>query len=368
MEGLTVGIIANRIATVPTTGFGGIERFLASLIPGLQDLGVRVVLFSVEGSTLGDEIVPLAEARLNRDYTEYLEMSTAQVGKAYELISQRRDIDLVHGNTGFEALHAWTVDKESAVTLHNGYIQARTYGREFVDKVTNFALTQSDLANLRSEGLPVRDYIYYDIDTRYLLEQFRWQQPEKKLLYMARRTPFKGLKNAVEVTRRLIHLGFKLYIAGPPVEEQYESWYATEIAPYIDGINIIDVKVVNDAQKPAFFRGAYGFFQLNQCYGEEPWIEPFGAGPVESMATGTSVIGTHGKIPNRVGAMRELVRAGNIFFTESDEETVEKAIEAVLSLDHSPQAFQERQSRAREFLPGTAARRYKEAYLRILNA
>jgi glycosyltransferase involved in cell wall biosynthesis len=366
---ITVVIIANRIVTVPTTGFGGIERFLYLFILQLLALGVRVILMCAEGSYMpGVEVVPLAQPRMNTDFTDYVKMSVSQVGKACEWVLSRADVDVVHDNTGFGALHAYALNVPMVSTLHNGVEQALFFNKEFTTNVTNMALTNSDLNILRGAEIPVRDYIYYDVDVDYLVNESVWQPPEKKLLFMGRRNPGKGLHNAISIARQT---GYQLLIAGPQPEEQYHDWYATDVEPFIDGEQIVDVGLVSDSQKVAFFQGAAGFVMANQCY-ENPigpsWYEPFGVVAIEGMAAGVAVIGTYGAQPN-VGSLPELVLdKGYLFESRSDEETVERGVQAVRSLIHSPEQFQRRQARALDFRSGTAARRYLEVYRSVLNA
>lgn len=358
---MKIAHIANRIVPVPPTGFGGIERFLYPFLQQQVQEGDEIVLFCAEGSAIaGVEVVALAPPQMNRDFTHYLTMSVTQVGKACERIRERGDIDIIHDHTGFGGLFANTTSVPMVCSLHNGLEQALFFSKDWTTNVSYLAISESQLHILRNAGIEVADYAYYDADCRYLLEA-QLQPRERKFVWMGRLNPQKAPDLAIQVALRS---GYQLVLAGPEPEAQYRDWYEASVVPFIDGEQIIYAGLVGDSQKVSFFEGSTAFLMPNRCYPNDlapVWEEPFGVVLIEAMAAGIPVLGTRG------GSLPELVQdKGILVDTSNDEATISGMVEAIRQLgDFSPEGCR---ARARDFLPGAAARNYRALYQRALQA
>ena len=104
---LTVLVDAGPWLPVPPGGYGGIEAVLATLIPELRRLGVRVVLATVGTSRIevDDRVTTFAEPRfaaIAAPYNRVMGVAAAHVDRVRQELRGRDDIDLVHSH-----LEAW---------------------------------------------------------------------------------------------------------------------------------------------------------------------------------------------------------------------------------------------------------------------
>lgn len=124
---LTVLMNAGPWLSVPPPGYGGIENVIATLVPELRRLGVRVVLASVGDSTLPvDELVSVFPegqfASLQRPYNQVCGVAQAHLAGVVRELHTRDDIDLVHDHVeavGLATLTAMGADAPPVLhTLH----------------------------------------------------------------------------------------------------------------------------------------------------------------------------------------------------------------------------------------------------------
>lgn len=98
---LTVLMNAGPWLSVPPPGYGGIENVVATLVPELRRLGVKVVLASVGSSTLpvDEKFSVYADgqfAALQRPYNQVCGVSQAHLAGVVRQLHGRDDVDLVH--------------------------------------------------------------------------------------------------------------------------------------------------------------------------------------------------------------------------------------------------------------------------------
>ncbi|MGI5215170.1 glycosyltransferase [Plantactinospora sp. CA-290183] len=124
---LTVLMNAGPWLPVPPKGYGGIENIVATLVPELRRLGVRVVLATVGTSELpvDERLSVFAEgqfAALQRPYNQVCGISQAHLNGVVRALRARDDIDLVHDHVeaaGLATLAALGPDAPPALhTLH----------------------------------------------------------------------------------------------------------------------------------------------------------------------------------------------------------------------------------------------------------
>ena len=357
----TLAHVANTIVPIPVVDFGGIERFLYPFIKGQVRDGNEVTLYCAEGSNVpGATVVTLGAARKNTDEEDYLGLSIKQAYDATVDIGLRREIELVHDHTGFIAPFAGELSQPVVSTLHNGLAQAKVFARRCTENVTFVAISRSDQRVLQAAGIDVADFVYYDVDTTQLQERSLalGDRSERKLLWIGRMSPTKGPDLAVQVALRS---GYKLLLAGFAPQEEYLDWFNETVQPFVDGDQVQYLGTINDKQKVAFFSGGKALLMPNRCYQNalcKPWREPFGVVQIESMACGVPVLGTNG------GSLPEIIQdLGHCVDTTSDEETIERMVAALSDLDVAPAACR---TRANDFAPGQAARKYDEIYARLL--
>jgi glycosyltransferase involved in cell wall biosynthesis len=111
------------------------------------------------------------------------------------------------------------------------------------------------------------------------------------LVFLGRLEEIKGPHLAIEVARRA---KLSLAIAGNiPVE--HRAWFEANVAPHIDGKDIVFLGPVNDTQKNRLLGGARALLMPIL------WDEPFGIVMAEALACGTPVLGlSRGAVPEVV--------------------------------------------------------------------
>jgi phytoene dehydrogenase-like protein len=98
---LTVLMNAGPWLPVPPRGYGGIEAVVATLVPELRRLGVRVVLATVGTSTLAADgyVRTLPEGRLSqvaRPYNQVSGIAHAHMQTVVRSLREEQRVDAVH--------------------------------------------------------------------------------------------------------------------------------------------------------------------------------------------------------------------------------------------------------------------------------
>jgi glycosyltransferase involved in cell wall biosynthesis len=136
-------------------------------------------------------------------------------------------------------------------------------------------------------GANVVGTVLHGVDT----DNFTFREtPDDYLLFLGRFTKGKGVLQAIEVAKRV---GMKLVLAA--AEDDY---YRQEIAPHVDGTQIVYYGEADFDAKVRLFGGARALLYPVQAR------EPFGLVLAEAMACGTPVVALD------LGAVREIVDDG----------------------------------------------------------
>ncbi len=177
------------------------------------------------------------------------------------------------------------------------------------------------------------------------IDRFTFREtPDDYLLFLGRFTEGKGVVQAIEVAHRV---GMRLLLVA--AENEY---YRTQVAPRVDGTQVVYVGEADHATKVAWYGGARALLYPLQA------PEPFGLVLAESMACGTPVAAIDH------GAVREVVDdgvTGQVFATLDD---MVRGLPQVLSLDR--RAVHART--AEKFGVDRMVDGYVEAYRRVVGA
>ena len=158
--------------------------------------------------------------------------------------------------------------------------------------------------------------VYNAIDfTKYdLKEQLSNDAP---LMFLGRIEALKGTHIAVQVA---LKTQSKLWIAGN-IEAEHRAFYEEQVAPFVDGEQIIYLGTLNDEQKNFYLGKSKALlFPIE-------WDEPFGMVMVEAMACGTPVIAFPG------GAVREVVEEEKTGFIVTDENAMIEKVKVLSLID-----------------------------------
>jgi len=206
------------------------------------------------------------------------------------LLQNQNNIDVVHDHPGLGLLGSEAFRKFGheikipiLVTMHGS---ARP---EKVQIIKNGLANARYLHNIHVNGISyaqrkefaeIKDFsvIHHGIP----LNRFEYSATKKDyLLIVGRISKIKGQHTAIAVAKKL---GIPLLIAGD-VHDVDRDYYLTHVKPHIDRKLIQYIGPVNDAQKMPIFRDAKGFLMPIE------WEEPFGLVMIESLASGTPVVG-----------------------------------------------------------------------------
>jgi glycosyltransferase involved in cell wall biosynthesis len=374
---LTVLVDAGPWLPVPPEGYGGIEAVLATLVPELRRLGVRVVLATVgtSGLEVDERVSTFAEPRfatIAAPYNRVMGVAAAHVDGVLRELRRRDDVDLVHSH-----LEAWGLVSYADAgvpvlhTLHwdlakHPELYGRFDGRDrvFVNGVSAAQLAGAPPA-LRRQALG-----HVHLATPLAERDHQESEPGDHLVVLARLTPAKGQ----DVAARLAHrTGRRVVLAGPvgphhdtaaldaalasdPRAREHPdvAWFLDEVAPLLDGARVRWVGALRGAERDRLVATAAA--QLCPLQ----WEEPGGTGIVESLALGTPVVGY------ARGCLPELLDEGRTgrLVAPDDEDALAAllAARAEGTLDRAACRVAAR----RLFTPAVMARGYLELYREVL--
>jgi glycosyltransferase involved in cell wall biosynthesis len=370
---LTVLVNAGPWLPVPPPGYGGIETVVATLVPELRRLGVRVVLATVGRSTLAADgyVRTLAEGQLPRIAAPYNQVAGIAHAHMSAVVAALRvqSIDVVHdhlevvgpavlGAMGpaappvLQTLH-WDLSK------HAEFYQTFDGGeRVFFAGVSRSQVERAPAALRRQ----ILDAVPLAVPPADPLGVPRGPYA----LVLARITRDKGQDVAVRVCRRI---GHPLVLAGPvagisdpeelvarladesdPVQAHPDAAYwREEVAPHVDGDLVRWVGGVGGLAKERWLQGARVLLTPIR------WAEPGATSVVEALGRGVPVVG------RRLGVLPALVQEGLTGFLADDEAGLAHALGRVGEVD----AGACRASVA-EWTPGAMAQRYVELYHEVI--
>jgi glycosyltransferase involved in cell wall biosynthesis len=172
-------------------------------------------------------------------------------------------------------------------------------------------------------------------------------QPGSYLAFVGRVTPEKGVADAIELARRTrlpLRMAAKVY-------DPHEVVHFDEVVkPAIDEGVVEFLGELGPTARDALYAGAAATLMLGA------WPEPFGLVAIESMATGTPIIG------RRAGGLTETVEHGVTGFLVDDLTEGELAVKNVRRLRRV--AIRERV--IERFKPARMADEYERVYRRLV--
>ncbi|MGN9810391.1 glycosyltransferase [Micromonospora sp. BQ11] len=371
---LTVLMNAGPWLSVPPPGYGGIENVIATLVPELRRLGVKVVLASVESSTLPvDEkfsVFPDGQFHaLQRPYNQVCGIAQAHLGGVVRALHSRDDIDLVHDHVeavGLATLAAMGPDAPPALhTLHWDLAKhPELYGNlDGGDRVRVNGVSASQLARA-PQALRDHSVGHVHLSTPLAVDADRRPRADKGdyLIILGRINPGKGQDVGARLAQRV---GVPLVLAGPvgPYHRPEDlaaagdearqnpdvRFFYDEVAPHVDGDRVRWVGTVAGQERDDLLAGARAsLFPLR-------WEEPGGTAVVESLALGTPVVAT------ARGCLPELIEHGRTGLLTTDEDELGDLLLAASLLDPD----ECRREAAVRFTPAVMAERYVALYERV---
>jgi glycosyltransferase involved in cell wall biosynthesis len=373
---LTVLINAGPWLPVPPPGYGGIENVLACLIPQLRRRRVRVVLCSVQESSISVDEHRWAFRRgqfhrLAAGPDEVARITRTHMAAVLRALGELPGIDLVHDHLEvvgpsvlaaldgavppvLQTLH-WDLGKHPAF-----YSRFDGHGRVFFNGVSHAQLRTAP-AKLRAQTLGA---LHLGVDMaahRLTLAK------TDDYLVLGRITPYKGQDTAARLCKEL---GLPLVMGGPvagvpspgrlfaaledPASELHHyrdvRYYLDAVHPFEDGEQIRWVGTVGGTRKDELLGGARAVLMPIR------WEEPGATAAIEALACGTPVIAL------RRGALTEIIEHGVNGFLADDEAELAALIPRAGEID--PRDC--RRSVERRFSAQTMADGYLRLYREVL--
>jgi len=284
---MKIAHVAPVATTIPPGKSGSVETMTSLLTEGLVAHGHDVTLFATGDST--------TSATLASIYTHgYWHDENMWPWELYEMLNlaaaveRAREFDIIHYEAAYYPMSlAFTRLSPTPIvqTLHHSPSRAEVGLWERYPEAPFVAISNEQKMLLT--GANVVGTVLHGIDTDNFM--FR-ETPEDYLLFLGRFTKGKGVLQAIEVAKRV---GMKLVLAA--AEDDY---YRQEVAPHVDGTQIIYYGEADFAAKIRLFGGARALVYPVQAR------EPFGLVLAEAMACGTPVVALD------LGAVPEMVDEG----------------------------------------------------------
>ncbi|MBW4636121.1 MAG: glycosyltransferase family 4 protein [Iphinoe sp. HA4291-MV1] len=297
---------------VPPPTYGGIELVVSLLTDELVRRGHDVTLFaSGDSQTLAKlESVHPRALRLDSDIEEKWMYNFLGPSQVYQ---QAEEFDIIHSHVELWALPcASFVQTPTVHTLHGSFTRDRR--TIFTQYRTQPYVSISDAQ--RTLDLNYVSTVYNGIQ----IEDYPFvAQPKEPpyLAFLGRMSPEKGPQHAIAIAKQA---GWRLKMAGK-IDVVDTEFFEKEIAPLIDGKQIEYLGEVDHAAKVELLGNAsITLFPIT-------WREPFGLVMIESMATGTPVIGIN------MGSVPEVIAHGKTGFVCHSYEQMAQMIPAALELN-----------------------------------
>ncbi|NJN23794.1 MAG: glycosyltransferase family 4 protein [Acaryochloridaceae cyanobacterium RL_2_7] len=300
---------------VPPPGYGGIELVVGYLCDELTKRNHDVTLFASGDSITQAELISVVpEAiRLNPDIKEHNIYDLVQLKHVQDLA---HEFDLIHFHNGYNALFTASAIKTPVVhTLHGRFTPDnrnlfQAYRDQAFISISNNQRSGLDLNYLATvyNGIDPGNYPFLSELTA-----------EPYLAFLGRLSPEKGPQNAIKIAKAT---GWKLIMAGK-VDATDTQFYAEEVEPHIDGEQIIYLGEVSHSEKiDLISNAATTLFPIT-------WPEPFGLVMIESMCTGTPVLGM------KIGSVPEVIQDGISGYACADVEEMIDRIPDVTKLSRT---------------------------------
>jgi glycosyltransferase involved in cell wall biosynthesis len=341
---LRIALLAPLVTPIPPPAYAGTERVIAALAQHLHERGHAVTLYASGDSRVPCRLVPVIDESLwasgytgdGRQFTPMVVASAWRDADQYDVIHSHLE------GGGFLFARHGPVPVVS--TLHNrldteGMPQLLSH---FSD-VPVVAISES-----QRRWSPEANWvatIHHGIARR---ESLSSERPGEYLAVVGRLTWEKGIEEAIEVARVT---GIPLKIAGKAHEDIEIEMLENIVKPAVEEGIAEFVGELAPNERDALLAGSLATLMLGA------WPEPFGLVAVESMVTGTPVIG------RRAGGLTETVRHGETGFLVDDLLEAKTAVERVASLDR----LSIRNYALDTFSPALMVERYESVYRSLMS-
>ena len=316
MRPLRIGVIAPPVLPLPPPMYAGTERIVSSLVLGLHEREHHVTVFAPGDSELPCEVVPIVRRALWSD--GYMDDASLYhqiaVAKAWEMADR---FDVIHSHVD---THGFLFAAHSPVPVVTTLHRRLDVGgaADYIDVLSTIPLVA--ISESQRRWNPDANWvatIHHGLDFSSTPHGTR---PGDYLLLVGRVSREKGVEEAIELAQRTRR---RLVIAAKAHHPDERALLESAVRPAIEA-GIVEWRgEVDSATRDRLMVDALATVMLGA------WPEPFGLVAIESMATGTPVIG------RRAGALTETIRHGLNGFLVDDLDEAALAVSRVGKLDRA---------------------------------
>ncbi|MBR8838842.1 MAG: glycosyltransferase family 4 protein [Stigonema ocellatum SAG 48.90 = DSM 106950] len=340
---MRIAQIAPLWERVPPFRYGGIELIVHLLTDELVRRGHDVTLFAS-----GDS---LTKAKLNSVHDQALRLDPRikEPGIYEQMIlaevyQRAHHFDIIHSHVGWPALCYCSFVKTPTVHSMHGIFTTDSE-KMFRRFAWQPFISISEAQREPRLGLNYIRTVYNGIDTAAYPEYPKPTQPAY-LAFVGRLSPEKGPMEAIKIARGA---GLPLKMAGK-IDLVDQDYYREQLEPLIDGEQIQYLGEVSHEEKVKLLgEASVTLFPIT-------WREPFGLVMIESMATGTPVIGMG------LGSVPEVISHGKTGFVCHSLEKMIEVIPDAIKLDRHTC----REEVVRRFSVKSMTDEYEKAYAMVL--
>lgn len=299
---------------VPPFRYGGIELIVKLITDELVRRGHEVTLFASGDSLTKAKLKSVHEQALRLD-PKIKEPAVYEQMILAEVYQQADYFDIIHSHIGYSALtYASFVKTPTVHTMHGVF---NCDQEKIFQRFANQPLISISEAQKQPHlGLNYIHTVYNGIDTA-VYPFFSEATEPRYLAFIGRISPEKGPTQAIKIAHAV---GLPLLMAGK-IDIVDRDFYHQEVEPLIDGEQIRYLGEISHEDKVKLLGGAsVTLFPI-------AWREPFGLVMIESMATGTPVIGTG------LGSVPEVIAHGKTGFVCDCVEQMIEVVGDALKLD-----------------------------------
>lgn len=375
---------------MPIKGYGGIELVLESLIHGLRQEGVEVVLYAnkqrmmrgIETRGIYDQEI---FSDIYRPLNESVPLASAHLLFAIKDIIDDGKFDVVHNN--FEYLGPQLLTRMShnhrlppiIHTHHGPPFSSVATTSDLPDTTAYWEQLAQDMGRVRIVGISdtlmkpapeaLKPYVLPSVHNAIELEKFPFHATKKNYFYTMAR--FNSDKAQHVAAKLCAEKGYRLRMAGTVAGIETNAKLLSELAnPLSQYRHMDEFRYYSDSVLPYVIENPKITYSGN-IQGREKmklmsnarallfpirWEEPFGMAVIEALACGTPVVAM------RRGAMTEIIKHGVNGFLARTEKEFADYMDRVSEIDPA----ECRKSVQEQFSASIMARNYIDRYRQVI--
>lgn len=342
---LRIALVAPPMKAVPPDGYGGTERVVAALANGLHARGHEVTVYATGDSDVPCRLIPTMPRSLwadgyRGDVSAYMQVAAARIWR------DSRQFDVIHSHLESHGFLLARHCKTPVVSTLHG----RLDNSGLPDLLEEFAdIPLVAISRSQRRFWPNLNWVATVHHGLGLADMPHRDGPGDYLALIGRITHEKGIAEAIELARRT---SMPLKIAAKVHDQAEIDMFQSVVRPAIES-GVVDFQgELQPDRRDLLLAGARATLMLGA------WPEPFGLVAIESLATGTPIIG------RRAGALPELIEHGVDGYLVDDLIEAELAVRRVADLDRR----RIRDRAIERFSTERMVRDYEAVYRRLVGA